>query len=256
MSSQRIFAIVIRNLYMWPRTLERLMGSFGWPFFDLVIWGLTMTFIQKSLSAQFSLMTFILGSLIFWTIVWRVQNDVSVNFLDEAWNKNLINIFSSPLTPGEFLLAMIVLSLVKLCLTVITLTVGAWILYQFNFLKAFGFYIPVLIINLLLFGWAFGFLVNGFILRFGYTVSEFAWALIAFVQPLSSLPSWAQKIGQILPTTYVFEEMRRILFSGQIEWKNLLISFLLNILYLILSLGFFQWMYESAREHGRLVKLN
>ncbi len=263
MNLHRVFAMVMRHLYLWPRTIERLMGAFGWPIFDLIIWGLVSAYLMKSSLLSFSLMTFILGGLIFWTIVWRVQNDISVNFLDEAWNKNLINIFSSPLTKGEFLLAMVILSLIKVTLTILSMTIGAIILYKFNFLVTFNIFAPLLFVNLILFGWTFGFLVDGIILRYGYSVGELAWALIALVQPfvcvfypLSSLPLWAQKIGVLLPPTYVFEEMRRFLTGGTIIWPNLLISFLLNMFYLFLSLWFFQRMFESAREHGRLVKLN
>lgn len=263
MSKTRIIAVIIRHLYIWPRSLERLMWAFGWPFFDLIIWGLVSSYLMKIASTSFSLVTFLLGGIIFWTIVWRTQNEISVNFLDESWNKNLINIFSTPLTPGEFLVAMIILGLIKLCVTLSGLMIGALILYQFNFLTSFGFFIPFLIANLLLFGWVFGFLINGLILRFGYSVAEFAWALIALVQPfscvfypLSFLPSWAQRIASLLPTTYVFEEMRRILFTGEVNWNNLFISFFLNIFYLILALWFFQLMFEKARVHGRLIKLN
>ncbi len=263
MNRQRILAIVIRHLYLWPRTLERLMHSFGWPIFDLIIWGLTTLYIQKNSLASFSLLTFILGGLIFWTIVWRAQNDISVNLLEEAWNSNLINIFSSPLTKGEFLVAVAILGLFKLVFTMFSLVIGALILYQFNFLTTFGLYIPLLMVNLLLFGWIYGFFINGLILRFGYPVAEFAWALIALVQPfscvfypLSSLPDWAQKIGLLLPPTYIFEEMRRVLFSGSLNWYNLLLSFVLNLFYLFLALWFFRSMFENAREHGRLVKLN
>jgi len=263
MSRQRIFAIVIRHLYIWPRSLERLMWSFGWPFFDLIIWGLVSSYLVKNASGLPFLVNVLLGGIILWTIVWRIQNEINVNFLDEGWNKNLINIFSTPLTKGEFLTAMIILGLIKISITLSGLMIGAFFLYQFNFLSSFGFYIPLLLINLLVFAWGFGFLINGLILRFGYTVQEFAWALIVLVQPfscvfypLSYLPLWAQKIALFLPTTYVFEEMRRILFTGLVNWYNLLISFVLNIIYLILALGFFRFMYEKAREHGRLVKLN
>lgn len=263
MNKNRILAIIIRHLYIWPRSLERLTGTFGWPLLDLVIWGLMSSYLNKSLILNVSLVTIFLGGLIFWTFTWRTQNDVSVNFLDEAWNKNLINLFASPLTAGEFLVAMIGLSIVKLTFTAISLFIGAFILYHFNFIGTFGLYTPLLMINLLLFGWSYGFLVNGLILRFGYSVQELAWVFIGLIQPfscvfypLSALPDWAQKIALILPTTYVFEEMRRILFTGQINWINLLISFSLNLVYLILGLIFFRLMYEKAREYGRLVKLN
>lgn len=263
MSKTRIIAIVIRHLYIWPRTLERLMGSFGWPLVGLVTWGLTMSFLQKNLLPSFSLVAFILGGVIFWEIVSIPQREISVNFLDEAWNQNLINVFSTPITNREYLLALVILGLIKLFISLFSLIVGGLILYKFNLLTSFGLYIPFLLINLLFFGLLFGFLINGFILRFGYSVAEFAWALLALISPfscvfypVSSLPFWAQKIALLMPTTYVFEEMRRILFTGGVNWNNLFISFSLNIFYLILSLLFFNWMFENAREHGRLVKLN
>lgn len=263
MNRHRIFAIVMRHLYIWPRSLERLTWNFGWPFLDLVIWGLTMNYIQKTSQSTLSLINLMLGAIIFWTIVHRAQNEVSTNFLDEAWNRNLINIFSSPLTKYEFLIATVILNCIKLFFTLTSLTLGAYLFYKFNVISSFGLYIPFLLVNLLIVGWSIGFVVVGLILRFGFTVAELAWAIAIVIQPfscvfypLSALPSWAQKIALLLPSTYVFEEMRRINFNGQVIWSNLLISFGLNIVYLALSLWFFNLMFEKAREHGRLVKLN
>ena len=263
MNKNRILAIVIRHLYIWPRSLERWMGSLGWPLLDLLLWGLASSYFQKRFQDSFSLLPAILGAVILWTIVYRVQQDISVNFLDEAWNKNLINIFSTPLKVEEFLLAMIILGLVKLSLTFLSLTVGAFLLYQFNIFSSFGLLLPILFLNLLLLGWSFGFLIDGLILRFGYDVEDFAWSLVALISPfscvfypLSSLPFWAQKVALLLPSTYVFEEARRLLLEERIIGENLLISFLLSIFYLFLSLKFFKLMYEEARKWGRLVKLN
>jgi ABC-2 type transport system permease protein len=204
-----------------------------------------------------------LGGVIFWEVVAIPQREVSVNLLDEAWNRNLINIFSSPVSKAEFLLALVILGLIKVSVTSCTLIIGAFILYQFNVFSTYSIYIPLLIINLVLFGFLFGFFINGLILRFGYNVAEFAWALIALISPfsciyypLSILPWWAQKIALLLPTTYVFEEMRRIVITGSINAVNMEISFLINVFYFFLSLIFFNLMFENAREHGRLVKLN
>lgn len=263
MSSRRIIAIVIRHLYVWPRSLERLTWNFGWPFLDLIIWGLTMSYIQKTSQLSLSLINMMLGAVVFWTIVHRAQNEVSTNFLDEAWNRNLINIFSTPLTKFEFIVASVILNLIKLTFTLVSLIFGAYIFYKFNIISSFNLYIPFLWINLLLAGWSIGFIVIGLILRFGYSVAELAWAIAIIIQPfsavfypLTALPVWAQKIALLLPTTYVFEEMRRIIFEGRIIWTNLLTSFGLNIIYLFLSLVFFFFMFENARVNGRLVKLN
>lgn len=263
MSSKRIYAMVVRHLYVWPRSLERLTWNFGWPLLDLAIWGLTMDYLQKTSQTNFSLINLVLGAIILWTIVQRAQNEVSANFLDEAYNRNIINIFSTPLTRFEFLMAMIILNCIKLFFTLVSMTLGAYIFYKFNIISTFGLFIPFLFFNLLVIGWSIGFFVIGLILRFGYSVAELAWAIAILVQPfscvfypLSALPYWAQKIALSLPTVYIFEEMRRIIFSGKVIWNNLLISFGLNILYLLLALWFFNYMFEKAREHGRLIKLN
>lgn len=262
MNKNRIFAIVIRHLYIWPRSLERMMWAFGWPFLDLFIWGMVSSYLQEQAKASFSIMTFLLGGIFFWTILWRIQSEISVNLLDEAYNKNLINIFSTPLTWQEFLAALVILGLIKLIFTVASLTLAAYVFYQFNFF-AFGLYLPFLFFNIVFFAWIIGFMVNGLILRFGYMIQELAWGIALLIQPfscvfypLSSLPVWAQKVARFFPSTYVFEEMRRILATGRANWENLFISFILNLVYMFLVLRFFKVMYESAREHGRLVKLN
>lgn len=263
MNYQRISAIIIRHLYIWPRSLERWQGSLGWPLLGLISWGMTMSFFQQNTSFGFSIIAFLLGGVIFWEFTSISQREISVNFLDEAWNKNLINIFSSPITVWEFLIASVILGLIKLAVTMIIMLFVALIFYQFNIFASYSLYIPFFIINLLMFGVSLGFVINGLILRFGYNIAELTWALVGWVSPfsciyypLSAIPHWAQKIALMLPSTYIFEEMRRLIINHSVNVNNLLISFGLNLIYLLLSLLFFKWMFESARENGRLVKLN
>lgn len=261
MSIQRIFAIVLRHIYVWPRGIERFMWSVGWPLVELLIWGLTTNYLMQNLQLRFSFTTFILGAIIFWGITTRAQLEMSINFLEEIWNKNIINIFSTPLTIKEFLTATVILGFIKFIFTAGLLMTVALIGYKLNML-VFGWYLPIFILILVMFGWIFGFFVMGLIINFGRTIEEFAWSAIYFFQPfmcvfypLSSLPKWAQYISMIFPPTYIFEEMRRYLFSGIVIWQNLLIGFLLNIVYLIGALIFLYSMFERARETGRLTKL-
>lgn len=262
MNIHRIYAIVIRHLYVWPRGLERFMWSVGWPMVSLFSWGLTAAYLQSISMSSISITTLILGGIIFWSITTRAQLETTVNFMDEVWNKNLINIFSSPLTIGEFLAATIILDIIKFVISTLILIVIAYLLYSLNII-GFGWYLPFFIINLLIFGWTVGFLIIGMMLRLGgRNIQELAWALLGFVAPFScvyypiaSLPDWAQKIAVFLPTTYVFEEMRRFMFSHSVIWENLLLSLLLNLFYLMLSLIFVFTMFEKARELGSLTKL-
>lgn len=261
MNSQRIYAIVLRHLYVWPRGIERFMWSVGWPLIELLIWGLTTRYLQDNMLMKFSFTTIILGAIIFWGITTRSQLEMTINFLEEVWNKNIINIFSTPLTIAEFLTATLILGIIKFLFTAGLLTLVAFVGYKLN-LFTFGWYLPFFIVNLVIFGWSFGFFVIGLIINFGRTIEEFAWSAIVFLQPfmcvfypVSSLPTWAQYIGKVFPPTYVFEEMRRFLLTGSVIWQNILLSFLLNIIYLILALLFLYAMFDRARETGRLTKL-
>lgn len=222
-----------------------------------------MSFFQKNSSFGFSIIAFLLGGVIFWEFVSISQREISVNFLDEAWNRNLINIFAAPITPGEFLVASVVVGLIKLVVTMTIMMVGALVFYKFNIFTVYSLYIPFFIASLLFFGISFGCIINGLILRFGYNIAELTWALLGWVSPfsciyypLSAIPGWAQVIARLLPSTYIFEEMRRMVISGSVIWQNLLISFVLNAIYLILALLFYRQMFENARVNGRLVKLN
>lgn len=259
---QRIIAIVLRHLYVWPRGIERFMWSVGWPLLELLIWGLTTSYLQKNMIFSVSLTTLILGAIIFWGITTRAQLEISISFLDEVWNKNILNIFTTPLTITEFLVATIILGMIKFTVSAGILTAVAYLGYKLNML-VFGWYLPLIVINLIIFAWSFGFFVTGLIIRFGRGIEEFAWSLIYFVQPfvcifypLSSLPSWAQFIGRLIPATYVFEELRRYTFTGEVLWENLMISFFLNAMYIFFSLVFLHVMFENARMSGRLTKLD
>lgn len=262
MSVQRIFAIVLRHLYVWPRGIERFMWSVGWPLIELLIWGLTTAYLQKNTTFPFSFTAVILGAIIFWGIATRCQLEMTVNFLEEMWNKNIMNIFSTPLRVTEFLIASIILGLIKFLFTASLLILVAYIGYQFNLFQ-FGWYLPLLVFNLMVFGWVFSFFVTGLIVNFGRSIEEFAWSGIFFLQPfmcvfypLSSLPAWAQAVGRIFPPTYVFEELRRYFFTGEILLENIGLSMILNVFYLFFSISFLYWMLDRARETGRLTKLD
>jgi len=208
------------------------------------------------------IVTFFLGGIIFWYLIIQSQRDINTPLLDEAWNRNLINIFTTPLRLRDFLAATILLGFIKMACTITTLTVVAYLFYQFNIFH-FGWYLIPAVINLILTGWSLGFLINGLILRFGYRVQAFAWALTYLIYPFSGvlypvsiLPQWAQYISRGIPTSYVFENMRKVIAEGTYDGNTILLAFILNIIYLSLSLWFLTSMYYDALKNGRLVKLN
>lgn len=256
----RIGAIVIRHIYLWRRSLNRLTDSFYWPVISLFVWGyVSIYFVSKTNTPN--LIVIFLGGTIFWMIIQRSQQEMSSGLLEDGWNRNLINIFASPISLWEFLFSLILTSFIKIVAGFTITGIVAYMLFHFNILRI-GVYLPFFILNLLLTGWWMGFFTNGLIIRFGYELEALAWTMIFLIQPflgvfypISILPKWMRTIASVIPPSYTFEGLRRLTFNGYFDWKLFFISLGLNIVFIILTLLFYKKMFEEARDKGFLTKL-
>jgi ABC-2 type transport system permease protein len=59
-----------------------------------------------------------------------------------------------------------------------------------------------------------------------------------------------QYIGYCVPTSYIFEGMRSILFANTMPWGLLATSMCLNILYLSGAIMFFLFMFKKSKNLG------
>lgn len=260
MNWNRVKASLLKHIYNFKRDVFRIFDIFWWPAFQLFIWGLFSTYLSKSAAEGVNLVTILLGAVILWTFFDRASKDISLTIIDELWNKNFINLFSTPLSVSEYLLSVIIMALFKLLLSATFMIFLAVIFYSFKLTEIGWYFIPAAV-GLTLAGWTVSMVVEGCILRWGHTVEVFIWAVAILVQPfscvfypLSSLPQWGQKTAALLPTMYLFENMRRAMTTGNVKWEEIAISFTLNIFYFILALLFFYRTYSSAQAQGSLIK--
>lgn len=260
MRIERIFALFLRHLYLYKRSFVRMMEIFYWPLLDLLVWGFVSVYIAKfaEKNTNVNFIAIFLGALILWDILFRSQQGISVSFLEEVWSRNFLNLFISPISVGEYLLALMLVSFFKVSVVLIISSFLAYVFYSFN-LFIIGISLLPFFINLLILGWSIGIITTALILRFGQQAEVLAWGIAFLFQPISAvfypvavLPLWLQKISGIIPASYVFEGMRGILIEGRFDVLNLLYAFGLNILYLGVSLMFFFWMFNIVRERGLL----
>lgn len=260
MALHRIYGIILRYILLARRSFDRLFDLFYWPTIDLTLWGLTGYYLEKLAPNATMIVLMIVSGVVFWLIVWRGQNDIGVSLLEDLWNKNMINIFVSPLTFIEWTVSLIILGVIKVIISLPFAMLVSFILYKVNFLH-YGFSLIPFMLLLLISGWWVGCLVSSIILRFGSRVQVLAWSLVyllapfsAIYYPLSVLPHWAQIIGSILPTTYIFEGARQVIQTGILDWSKIFISLALNIIYLIISFALLKRSFNKVLERG-LVKL-
>lgn len=258
---RRVLAVLLRHLYLYPGSPSRWMEIFYWPVLDLLVWGFLTVYLSRQPSAMTHWTAFLLGAMILWDILYRSQQAVCVSFLEEIWSRNLLNLFASPLSPGEFLSATMALSFVKFLLASIVTVVLAWGLYSFN-IFALGFYLIPLVINLVALGWTIGIVTTAIILRWGERAEVLAWGLALLIQPfaavfypVSALPKPLQTVAYALPCTYVFEGMRDVLSKGFTDRLTFGAPFALNAAYLAAAWWFFKSRYRQAQERGLLTKL-
>jgi ABC-2 type transport system permease protein len=252
---------VLRYVLIYRRSPIRLIEVLFWPTMSLLVWGYITMFIQRVAEGDLTrFITFLIGAMICWDILFRAQQGVSLSFLEDVWARNLLNIFCAPVRLSEYVFATFLFGLLRVGVTLLFLWALAWLFYHFNFF-ALGLALIPFIANLLMLGLTIGIITIAIILRYGHGAEPFAWALPFLLQPFSAvfypvsvLPEVMQKVAWIIPSTYVFEGMREVMRSGTIPWDNLAWAVALNIAYLIAAMSLLIRMFNLARDRGLLGK--
>lgn len=260
MKFHRIFAVILRFLYHFRHSVDRWVDSFYWPSLDLLLWGVTgYYFVSLNPNAP-KILVMLVSAILLWVIVYRAQYEISGNILEELWERNLVNMFVTPLKFSEWIVSLIILGIIKGLLSFIFAVFLAHVLYQVK-IFLFGFYLLPFFFLLILTGWSMGFFTAGLILRFGTRVQAFAWTIIwvispfsALYYPVSILPSWAQTVARFVPTSYVFEGIREVIERGEVDPNKFFASLILNLIYFVLGLLFLKRSFNKVLKNG-LVKV-
>ncbi len=255
MKMHRIMAIVRRHFLLTFRRADRIINVLYWPFLNIVLWGITSMWMQQQ-SQNANIITMILTGLILWQIVFRVNLETAKGLFEELLSHNVVNLFSTPLSLAEWIVAMMILGVINLILVMVCCSLAVWLLYGINILVLGWSLIPFML-SLLIAGWFIGFFICGLLINWGLKAQDFVftvgWVFAPFsaiYYPLNVLPHWLQVIGKCLPMTYVFEVMRGVLTNEPVPPYYLTMSFILDFIYLTLSLLFFWYMFENSRTKG------
>ncbi|MET4754427.1 ABC-2 type transport system permease protein [Bradyrhizobium sp. RT11b] len=259
LSVQRIGAMILRYWYLlmssWPRLLELLY----WPALQVITWGFLQLYIAQNTNFFALAGGTLIGAVILWDILFRGQLGFSLSFLEEMWARNIGNVMMSPLKPIEFLLSLTVMSLIRLAIGVIPMTLLALFLFHFN---VYGLGLPLIAFfcNLIFTSWSIGIFVSGLVLRNGLGAESIVWTLMFAVMPLacvyypvSVLPVWLQYVAWALPPTYVFEGLRALLIENTFRTDLMLDALAINAVLLVASFGAFLALLRSARKNGALL---
>jgi ABC-2 type transport system permease protein len=256
----RVAAVVLRHFYLLRGSLTRVVPLFVWAAVDIVLWGFITRYLNAVAGAKLDFVPALLGAVLLWDFCGRVMQGVTTAFFEDVWSRNFLNLFATPLSLTEYLVGLVVSSTVTSAVALVVMLALATGIFGLSFF-AYGLTIVPFLLMLFLFGVALGILGSGMVLRLGPAAEWFVWPIPALVSPfvgvfypLSTLPPWMQHLARLLPPSYVFEGLRRII-AGEAAPASLLVTgAALAVAYVVLACWVFRRVYHHAARSGLLVR--
>lgn len=210
----------MRQCFLIKGTPTRLAGMFIWLLFSIVQWGFVSKYLGTFGQATFGFVNVILGAVILWEFMGRIQSGIMMSFLEDISSQNFFNYFASPLKISEYLAGLVLTSIITGIVGMIIMISIAGAGFGYNFFKIGLWLLPFMGI-LFIFGMAMGIFVTAMIFRMGPAAEWLGWP-ISFIlsifsgvfYPIATLPAAFRVITRLTPASYVFESIRLVLDTG------------------------------------------
>ncbi|MDD5173892.1 MAG: ABC transporter permease [Candidatus Omnitrophica bacterium] len=260
MSLHRVFAIVLRQIYLIRGSFPRVFPLFAWVVVDMILWGYLTKYLNSVTSSGFNFVPVLLGAVLLWDFFIRIMQGVAMAFFEDVWSRNFLNIFATPLLISEYVTGLVLSSILTSVAGLAAMLLIAVMVFKLSFL-VYGLMVIPFILVLFLFGIALGIFGCALVLRFGPASEWFIWPIPALISPfagvlypVSTLPQWMQVVSRILPPSYVFEELRAVVSGGTVSGMALVWSASLAILYILAAYRFFARVYRHALHTGIIAR--
>ena len=264
MNFTRIYAVFIRNIILLRGNPVRCINIFTWILIDVVLWGFITKYLNSFKVATFNFVTLLLGAIILWEVLVRMQQGTMSAFFEDVWSQNFLNYFASPLKMSEYIAGVVLTGITTNIAGFLIVNVLAGVFFGFNLFKIGLALLPFIII-LILFGMALGIIASAIVLRLGPSAEWLAWPIPFIIQPfvgvfypIATLPIVIQNISKFIPLSYVFEDMRKIIMGSALLplIPDLIIAVILSVIYLLLAYLFFTWIYRYVLKNGLIARFS
>lgn len=234
---------------------EALIDFFSWPILDVLTGGGIGLMLSQKEPAQ-NMLVVTLVSIMFARVFLYTYFDIALNFLYEINSTNLINLFASPLTFGEWLTATMASGAITSIILIACVTTIAKIIFNVNLLIG-GPVLLLLLLPLLLCGWALGYIATMILMVLGAHGQRIeriiGWVLMPFLgiyYSIDIMPLWVQAVSFWIPMSHIFKVLRIYMMEHTILYQNLIYGYSFSLLF-FLSTGIACYMmFERARNQG------
>jgi len=256
----RTFAIALRHLYLVRGSPARVLPLFVWVAVDMVLWGFISRYLNTVASAGFDFGPLLVGAVLFWDFFARVMQGVTTAFFEDVWSRNFLNLFATPISIPEYVAGLVVSSVATSTLGLAVMLLLSGTIFGLHIL-AYGLGLAPFLAVLFVFGIALGIFASAVVLRLGPASEWLVWPIPALLSPLagvfyplSTLPRFMQLLSRLLPPSYVFEGLRKVIAGGAAPGAPLGYGAALAVLYLLAACGFFVRVHRHAVRTGLLAR--
>jgi ABC-2 type transport system permease protein len=255
-----IAGLVLRQIYLLRSSPVRVFPMIAWVAIDIILWGFITRYLNAVSGSGMNFVPTLLGAVLLWDFCTRIMHGVTTAFLEDVWARNFLNLFASPLSIAEYVIGLVVTSILTGSLGLVVMLVLGATLFGLHFL-ALGAALAVFLVWLFVFGITLGIVGCACVLRLGPASEWLIWPLPAVLAPfaavfypLATLPAWMQGVARCLPPSYVFEGMRILLSGGAFPTRLVLEGGILSVAQLVLACLLYAHVYRHAVRTGLLAR--
>src|SRR3990167_5275014 len=111
MKWHRINGFLYRHWLEIRASMDRKADVFFFPIIDILVFGFLSSYVAQE-QGRPGFAAAILAGIVFWTLLYNLQRDMTFSLLDDVWSRNIFNLYSSPLRLSEIITGTLLLSII------------------------------------------------------------------------------------------------------------------------------------------------
>src|SRR5580693_3168783 len=202
MNATRVAAIVLRQLYLFRGSPQRVLPIFAWVAVDILLWGFITRYLNTVGRSGFNFVPALLGAVLLWDFLTRVMQGVTMAFFEDVWSRNFLNVFATPLRTSEYLAGLVLTGVATSLLGLLVMLILARAAFGLSFL-IYGAALAPFLAVLFLTGIALGIIGAAIVLRLGPASEWLIWPIPTIISPfagvfypIATLPPWMQVVSR------------------------------------------------------------
>ena len=175
MNARPIAAIALRQFFLLRGSPVRLFGVVVWVAIDIVLWGFITRYLNTVSGSGINFVPTLLGAVLLWDFCERMMQGVGTAFLEDVWSRNLLNLFSSPLSISEYVTGLVLTSIMTSSLGLLMMLIVALGVFHLQIFSQ-GLPLAAFVLLLFVFGITLGILGDrhGASVRAGFRMADVA----------------------------------------------------------------------------------